>query len=254
MLVTLGIDQSISAGGKVTVSYSPQSVQKVLIYWDDNSGTEALDGNVTVQIGSKTVCNGITNYGLQSINALQNNGKFTTTDCITCIDFGSIICGPNENLYVTVGASAAITAADISAIVDEPLAGDYPLRYTEYSDTTFTSENVLMATCYDSAMATIFTDNYNCEIRTATSASSTNFISANSNFQAHTLSGVYEQNFGLLCKNEIPMNTSFNYSASAVTDRIITVQAMGQSRYGESKSKALAMNAINANKKVVVNK
>lgn len=254
MLVTLGVDQSISAGGSVTLSYSPESVQKVLIYWDDNTSTDAMTGSVTVQIGSTTVVNGISNFGLQSISGLQSDGTFTTSDINTCIDFGSIVCGPNENLYVTVSATAEITAADISAVINEPLAGDYPIKYTEYSDSTFTCENALIATCYDSAQQPIFTDNKLCEIRTPTSASSTNFVSANNYYQSSAVSGASLTYFGLLFKNEIPMNTSFNYDGSAVTDRIIVAQAMGQSRYSQNKSKAMANEAINANKKVLVQK
>lgn len=254
MLVTLGVNQALSAGGSVTLSYSPESVQKVMIFWDDESGTDAFSGTVTVQIGSTTVCNGISNYGLIGITQLQGSPENSTSQAHTTLDFGSIICGPNENLYVTISASAAISYNDVSAIVNEPMAGAVPMRYTEYADTTFTAENVMMALSYDSAKAVVDEDNYVCEIRTPTYASSPNFISANNWYQSEALTNNWAAYFALLAKNQIPMNTSFNYSSSAVTDRIITLQAMGITKYGEVKANSLASNALKANKKVVVNK
>ena len=62
MLQTLATNQKISENSSATYTYSPQSVQKVFVSVED-ADWEA--GNVTVQIGSRTICNGINNFGLR---------------------------------------------------------------------------------------------------------------------------------------------------------------------------------------------
>lgn len=241
MLVTLGTNQTIAASSSSTFTYSPQSVQKVLINMVD---ADWELGNVTIQIGSKTICNGINNFGMSLIRGLSSGveSNVTTTTSGTLIyDLGSHQCGSNENLYVTLQAGAAeIVATSISAIVDEPFAGSMPIRLTEYSDTTFTADNVLSSFCYDSGVAVINTDYYNCEIKTSLYSSAPSFVSANAYYQSEVLSNTYSLYGGILCKHQIPLKTTFNYSSSAVTDRIITAEVMGSSRAQIAKGKRAA--------------
>ncbi|AXH78827.1 MAG: hypothetical protein [Circular genetic element sp.] len=238
MLVSLATNQTIAANSSATYTYSPQSVQKVFVSVED-ADWEA--GNVTVQIGSRTICNGINNFGLKLITNLKNNAQSTASkSSVIELDFGSHQCMNNENLYVTIQAVAEMSATDVSAIVDEPFSGSLPVRLTEYSDTTFTAENVLGALSYDSAMAEVNEDAYNCEIKTSLYSSAPSFISANSYFQANTLSNKDITSAGLLCKHQLPLKTTFNYSSSAVTDRIITSEVMGSTNAEIAKGRRTA--------------
>jgi len=238
MLVSLATNQTIGATSSATYTYSPQSVQKVFISLEDPDW-EA--GNVTVQLGSRTICNGINNFGFKLITALSSGVTNSASLSNTLIlDFGSHQLTNNENLYVTIQAVAELVATDVSAIVDEPFAGSLPVRMTEYSDSTFTAENVLSALSYDSLMAEVNEDAFNCEIKTSLYSSAPSFISANSYFQSQKTSGSLDTQAGLLCKHQMPLRTTFNYSASAVTDRIITAEVMGSSRAQIAKGKRSA--------------
>jgi hypothetical protein len=238
MLVTLATNQTIALNGSATYTYSPQSVQKVFVSVED-ADWEA--GNVTVQIGSRTICNGVNNFGLKGLTALTSGIDSTDAQSrIITLDFGSHQCMNNENLYVTIQAVAAMAATDVSAIVDEPFSGSQPVKITEYSDTTFTADNVLSAVSYDSAMAEVNEDAYNCEIKTSLYSSAPSFISANSYYQANLVSYQKPSYYGLLCKHQLPLKTTFNYSASAVTDRIITAEYMGSSRAQVAKGRRTA--------------
>jgi hypothetical protein len=238
MLVTLAVNQTIAANGSATYTYSPQSVQKVFVSVEDPDW-EA--GNVTVQIGSRTICNGINNQGMSYVSALTSGSEPDATKSKTIVyDFGSHQLTNNENLYVTVQAVAEMSATDVSAIVDEPFSGSIPIRLTEYSDTTFTAENVLSAVSYDSAGAEVNEDAYNCEIKTSLYSSAPSFISANSYYMVNLVTNVQSTMAGLLCKHQLPLKTTFNYSASAVTDRIITAEFMGSSKAQVAKGRRTA--------------
>ena len=240
MLVSLATNQTIAASSSATYTYSPQSVQKVFVSVED-ADWEA--GNVTVQIGSRTICNGINNFGMRQLTALTS-GTITSASLSNTLvfDFGSHQCMNNENLYVTIQAVGELSATDVSAIVDEPFSGSLPVRLTEYSDTTFTAENVLSALSYDSAMAEVNEDAYNCEIKTSLYSSAPSFISANSYYQSNLIGtntnvATYS---GLLCKHQLPLKTTFNYSSSAVTDRIITAEVMGSTNAEIAKGRRTA--------------
>ena len=70
MLVTLANNQTISASSSATYTYSPNSVQKVFINMED---ADWDDASVTVQIGSTTICNGISAFGLMGLTQLESN-------------------------------------------------------------------------------------------------------------------------------------------------------------------------------------
>jgi len=244
MLVSLATNQTVAANSSATYTYSPQSVQKVLVSVED-ADWEA--GNVTVQIGSRTICNGINNQGMSYITQLQSNTSITTNlSSVLVFDFGSHQCMNNENLYVTVSAVSEMQATDVSAIVDEPFSGSIPIKLTEYSDTTFTAENVLSAISYNSSGGEVNEDAYNCEIKTSLYSSAPSFISASSYYQSQSLGTSYVTNSGLLCKHQLPLKTTFNYSASAVTDRIITAEVMGSTGAQMAKARNFAQLARTA--------
>lgn len=230
MLVTLATSQSIGANGSATYSYSPNSVQKVFVRMQDE---HAEDARITVQIGSTTICNGASAYGLFGLTQLSSghSGSLAAaTGILNDLDFGNHECDSQDNLYVTIQAGGdALSAVDVSAIVDTPGMVGPPLKLTEYSDNTFTSSNNLSAICWDSAKAVIDGDAYNCEIRTSISSSAPSFISAVSYYQASLVAGTYAERFGLLNVNSVPLSTTYNYSSSAVTDSILTIEQMGQS-------------------------
>jgi hypothetical protein len=238
MLVSLATNQTVAANSSATFTYSPQSIQKVFVSVED-ADWEA--GSVTIQIGSRTICNGINNFGMSMVTSLINGcDSAASLSNVLIFDLGSHQCMNNENLYVTINAVAELSATDVSAIVDEPFAGSIPIKLTEYSDTTFTAENVLSALSYDAAMAEVNEDAYNCEIKTSLYSSAPSFISANSYFQANRYSATNSTQAGLLCKHQLPLKTTFNYSASAVTDRIITAEVMGSSNAQIAKAKRSA--------------
>jgi hypothetical protein len=245
MLVTLGTNQAIGANSSHTYTYSPQSVQKVLLKFDDDASTPTTT-RVTVQIGSRTICNGVSVYALNGLTTLQSGFVSTASDQRLVIDFGSHQLHNNENLYVTVDTVVAQNFVDCSAIVDTP--GEYnPLKITEYSDNTFTSEYVYTALSYKFSGVAVDEDSYVCEIRTATESSAPNFISANNWYSMETISTYSPSGYGLLMNKSIPESVTFNYSSSAVTDRILVVQAMPKGRQGKAKaiqSQRIAMNTL----------
>jgi hypothetical protein len=238
MLVSLATNQTIGATSSATYTYSPQSVQRVFVSMED-ADWEA--GSVTVQIGSRTICNGINNQGMANLtNLISGIGFSSSFSNVLVFDFGSHQCMNNENLYVTVQAVAEISATDVSAIVDEPFAGSLPIRLTEYSDTTFTAENVLSAMSFQAAGGEVNEDAYNCEIKTSLYSSAPSFISANSYYQANMVGSGNGAIAGVLCKHQLPLKTTFNYSSSAATDRIITAEVMGSTNAQVAKGRRTA--------------
>ena len=246
MLVTLGTNQAIGANSSHTYTYSPQSVQKVFLKLDDAASIAVGTTRVTVQIGSRTICNGISLTGLTGLTVLQNGYEPAGTDRRVVLDFGSHQLSNNDNLYVTVSSVLALDAVDCSAIVDSP--GEYnPLKLTEYSDNTFTSEYVYTAISYMNSQSVVDEDNYVCEIRTATESSAPSLVSANNYFSMIQQSSSYSSNYGCLLNKKIPESATFNYSSSAATDSILVVQAMPKGRQGKAKaiqSQRIAMNTL----------
>ena len=228
MLVTLANNQTIAANSSATYTYSPNSVQKVHLRLEDADWETA---KVTVQIGSKTIVNGASAWGLYGLSALQSGAivDIAGTSGFITMDFGSHQCTDNDNLYVTLQAGAGnLQAVDVSAIVDKPGA-NFPVKLTEYSDNTFTSENNLMGICYDAAYAEIEEDTNNCEIRTSINSSSPSFTSAAANWTSQCVAGTYSTYFGLLNQHDVPLKTTYNY-VEDVVDRILTIEQMGTSR------------------------
>ena len=76
MLVSLATNQTIAASSSATYTYSPHSVQKVFVSVED-ADWEA--GNVTVQIGSRTICNGINNFGMKMVTNLTCDALSTAS-------------------------------------------------------------------------------------------------------------------------------------------------------------------------------
>lgn len=240
MLVTLATNQTIAANSSATYSYSPQSVQKVFVALED-ADWEA--SKITVQIGSTTICNGIMSFGLMGLSTLQSGVNASAGDALLVLDFGSHVCQAQDNLYVTVTAANELQNTDVSALVDEPGA-NFPVKLTEYSDTTFTSNNNLIGLSYDSGMAEVNEDNYNCEIRTSISSSAPSFISASSYYRSLLINSESQTNFGVLNIHKVPLKTTYNYNSSAVTDRIITVEQMGTSRAQVAQARRSAQIAV----------
>jgi hypothetical protein len=138
---------------------------------------------------------------------------------------------------VTAGA-AALTQVDVSATING--AGNLPVRYTEYSNTTFANENCLGAIAYASGRGAVDEVLDTCEIRTNISASSPTFASASNWFMNSGIVALtWEQMFGRLVENPVPMNTSFNYTSSTV-DRILCASAMGSTNQDRSQARQMA--------------
>lgn len=227
MLVTLGTNSAISAGGSVTFPYACRSVQKLFVKIDDATGGNAYSHTVTVQLGQRTILNGCTAYGLIGMGTLQAHQYSNANGVFYQIDLGSHQLLDNENLYVTINASDALDAVDVSAIVDKPTGGEMPIRYVQYSDNVFTAENVLCALSFNSSRGAVDEDAYNIEIRNAVTSSSPSLISCNNWYGASAFQSGEADRFGLLVKDSIPLTTTFNYSSSASTDTILVASQMG---------------------------
>ena len=224
MLVTLANNQTVAANSSSTFTYSPDSLQSVMINVED---ADWDDMRITVQVGSTTICNGVSMYGLVGLSILQCEGYFAVSgaNAFASLNFGNHIFTGNDNLYVTVEATGEATAIDISAIVNVP-GKPNPLRLTEYSDNTFTSNNNLFALCWNAAKSNIDEDAYNCEIRTSVDSSAPSFISSSSYYRSQSIGIASWNAFGVLNDHLVPLNTTYNYSASATTDRILTIERM----------------------------
>lgn len=224
MLQTLADNQTVAANSSTTWSYSPNSFQKLFLHLED---ADWEDGKLTVQVGSKTICNGAMLWGLRTLTMLTSGVESATTGTngFISLDFGSHQCTNNENLYVTLQATGEITAVDVSVVVNTP-GENFPVKITEYSDSTFTSDSNLMALCYDAAKAAIDDDTTRVDIRNILESSSPSCTSASSYFKSLTKISQNADCFGILNINEVPMKTTYNYTPNTM-DRIVTVEAMG---------------------------
>ena len=250
MLVTLQNNTFLAIGASTTATYSPQSLQKVFVFFDDDDASyQWSDCTITVQLGSKVLVNGAQVFGLVGMTNLQSGYRPGASDALVSIDLGSHeIADSNDNLYVTVTAgTTAINQVDISAIVDEPGLG-VPLRYTEYSDNTFTSNNNLMSIAFASARSVIREDATNVEVRTSINSSAPSFISCSSWYDANRVSGEsFDGSFGLLSRNSVPLRTTINYASSAVADRVLTIEqdpiTRSQAQAGRQSARVATMQA-----------
>jgi hypothetical protein len=228
MLVTLGNNTALGAGASTVAPYACKSLQKVFIKVDDASGTTAFDHTVTITLGQRVICQS-SGLGLLGMSiAFQSGSAQTGSSCQYGINLGSHELLDNENVYVTVRAgAAALDAVDISAEVDSPCE-NFPIRYTEYADSTFTADGVLSAICYKNDGSSVDEDATNVEMRNHVNSSSPTVISANNWFSALSpTSG--EAAWGVLQQNNIPLNTSFNY-AQGTANRIIVGSLMSSTR------------------------
>lgn len=229
MLVTLGNNQAIGASGSVTLPYACKSISKVFIKVDDSTGGTAYDHTVTVTLGQRVIVQSSA-WGLFGFNSMVSAGSGNINNHIYyAIDLGSHELLNNENVYVKIQAGAnALDAVDVSALVDEPLPS-YPVRYTEYSSTTFTNAGTLQALCYAIGRGQIDEDSSNVEIRDAVNSSSPTVISANNWYGSIVKHNNWHDDFGILVKNQAPLTTSFNYT-SATTDRILCASLVQSSK------------------------
>jgi hypothetical protein len=226
MLVTLGNNTALGAGASTVAPYACKSLQKIFIKVDDSSGTTAFDHTVTVTLGQRVIVqsSGLGLLGMST--AFQSGSTNTAGNCQYGINLGSHELLDNENVYVTVRAgAAALDAVDISAEVDSPCES-FPIRYTEYSDSTFTADGVLSAICYKNDKSAIDEDATNVEMRNHVNSSSPTVISASNWYMAISPTEGFDI-FGLLQQNNIPLNTSFNY-AQGTANRILVGSLMSQ--------------------------
>jgi len=241
MLVTLGTNQTIGAGASAVFTYSPSSVQNIFIKVDDPTGGTAYDHTVNVQLGSITLVNSASAWGLMGFSQMAGGyiSNSISNEISYKISLGSHQALTNQQLYVTITAGAgALDGVDVSALING--SGNMPVRYTEYSNTTFANENCLSAIGYSSAKSVVDEVVDTCEIRNSISASSPTFASGNNWYMnSGQLLGFSSNTFCRLVENPVPMNTSFNYTSSTV-DRILCASAMGSTSQDKSQAKRTA--------------
>ena len=226
MLVTLGSNNDIASGASQTFQYACNSAQAVFIRCDDD-GTDAKKGFLTIQIGQDVICNDISFEALSKISLLNGGGSAQTADTFFKVDLGSHVLEPLENLYVTIRASVAMTAIDVSAICNE--GGVYsPLKYTNYSDSVFTDSNTLAL--YAWADATLENDTTAFTIRNQ-SYSATPQVQSGVNVSLSKVTGAnaIERAKEIACMgfNQVPLDTSVNYSSTTI-DGVVCISAMSK--------------------------
>lgn len=224
MLVTLGSNVSIGAGASQTFQYACNSAQKIYVRCADAG--EALDGHLTVQIGNDVVVNDINFDALSLISLVNGGGQATSTNAHFCVDIGSHILEPLENLYVTIrnsDSANAMSATDVSAIVNE--GGVYsPLKWTNYSDTVFTDSNTL--SIYATGTNSLENDTSAFTIRNQ-AYSATPQIQSGVNISLSQVQGELASatRISVLAQNQVPMDTSVNYT-SASLNSVVCISAM----------------------------
>jgi len=224
MLVTLGSNATIGAGASQTFQYACNSFQKLYVSIEDTN--DSLDAHVTVQIGNDVICNDISSYALSHLSYVTSGGKTGATSNIFVVDFGSHVLEPLENLYVTIrnsDASASMDALDISAIVNE--GGIYePLKLTNYSDSVFTDSNTLAI--YAWADASLKSDATAFTVRNQAYSATPQVQSGVSVSETMVQGSLGNANMiGVMAKNQVPLDTSVNYSSTAI-DGVICISAM----------------------------
>ena len=236
MLVSMANNQQVAGGSSLTLPYSCNSVQKIFVKVEDND--KSTDFSVSVQIGSKTILNAVSGWGLRGLTRLVSGNTDGVTNAFVEIDLGSYELMGNEQLYVTITPTVnTLTAVDVSAIVNEPVQ-TMPLRYTEYADQVFTANNVLGAIIYASDKSVIDETAGNIETRTDLYSSAPSIVSACSYYLSKEIvnSGT-GQAYGLISLNKLPLSTSFNYPAGLNANTILCVQAEPVTRSQVSQAK-----------------
>ena len=244
MLVSLGTNQAIAGNSSVTFPYACRSVQKVLIKIDDTTGSNAYSHTITVQLGQRTIINNALGFGLLGYSSLSSGKTPSGSEVAYAIDLGSHQLLDNENLYVTVKAASAnaLDAVDVSALVDQPV-GAMPVRYTQYSDTVFTAENVVGALCFASGQGAIDEDTGAIEIRNNVNSSSPAIISTNNWFMSETKVNDIASAFGIAQISPVPLTTTFNYTASVV-NTLLVCSAMPSSQRARSQAGNIRRQAV----------
>lgn len=242
MLVTLATNQTIAANSSATYTYSPNSLQKVFINIED---ADWDDVKVTVQLGSTTICNGAQMFGLAGLSALQSSVAIVHSGAtgFASLDFGSHVANQNDNVYVTLAASGEATAVDVSCLVDEP-GVNMPVKITEYSDNTFTSNNNLFGFCFQAAKSQIDEDTTPVQIRTAIDSSAPTVVSSSSWYKSRTYSADERTAFGILNSHQVPLKTTYNYVTGGTMDRILTIEQMPTSRQQNAQARQSARIAL----------
>ena len=224
MLVTLGSNVNVLAGASQTFQYACSSAQKIFIRCDDD-GSDSLNGHLTIQIGNDVIVNDIDFSALSKISLLQGGGYSGNDDTHFCVDIGSHVLEPLENLYVTIrnSGTATMVANDVAAIVNE--GGVYaPLKWTNYSDNVFTDTNTL--SIYAWADANLDDDTSAFTIRNQ-AYSATPQVQSGVNVSLTKVQGEYATAFQIasMADNQVPLDTSVNY-ASTIVAGVVCISAM----------------------------
>lgn len=230
MLVTLGSGASIAGASSQTFQYACNSVQQIYIRSEETGAGDAVDFYCTVQIGNDVVVNDISFQGLGLLSLITGGGTVAGANQAFKIDLGSHILDGEENLYVTLRnghASGALNALDVSAIVNE--GGVYqPLKYTNYADSVFTDTNTLSIYAWADTVldedTTVFTVRNQSYSSAPQVQSGVNVTQCNSWYDG-ALGGDSFRYIATMAQNQVPLNTSVNYS-SATIDGVICISAM----------------------------
>ena len=244
MIISLGT-QTIASEGQGTYQYNAQSLQKIYFHAKSTSANEAYSYRITVQIGNRTIVNNINTGALALINASQVGGFCpdisATTDGILGINLGSHVCG-SETIYVTVNAGNITASRDVQVglLVNSPVASA-PIRLTEFTDSSFASENVLQAYVYNEqgALSTNTIEVRNSSF--STTAPCSQFVVANAS--DGFIDQVDYDRLGKLMDSSIPLSTTFNNSTGY---SIVCVGAMENSPQMrmQARRQARAVNSV----------
>jgi len=237
MLVTLANNQELDINSTTTFTYSPTSFQKVLLKIDDDA-VDLTSVYITVQLGSRTIVNGISFHALTGFQNLYSGVVGNTADRNLFVDCGSWQLLNSENLYITIRTVAKLNFVDVSAIVDG--ASLKPIQYTIYEDNVYTAENVLVAMGSVANGNSLDEDVTNVTIRNQIMSSSPSVASGNSYFRSMSQQDDSKSLFSLIYKENTPHTTSFNYSSTATMNQIVCAQSIPYTREMLSQAKSRA--------------
>jgi len=229
MLVTLGSGDSIASGASQTYQYACDSAQQIYVRSEEDGAALSTSFYCTIQIGNDVVVNDINFHALGLLSQITGGGDPDDNNQAFKIDLGSHVLDGEENLYVTIrnAGATALSALDVAAIVNE--GGVYqPLKYTNYSDHVFTDTNTLAVYAWadgdmdeDTSAFTVRNQSYSSAPQVQ---SGCNVTLCNA-WTSIGSDGDHWKQIATMAKNQVPMNTSINYSSTTI-DGVICVSAM----------------------------
>lgn len=224
MLVTLASGSSVGAGSSQMFQYAPKSFQAVYIHWA-GTASDFDECTMQVQVGNEVVANSINLWALQLFHGVTKGGYMVAdedqTEYQLGVNFGSWEMLSGQEVYVTIqNNSAAGVTLDVTLSVNgiQPFN---PIYYRDFSDTSFTCEQVKQSYIWSSAL--ISGDTQAIQITNSQNSTSPNVESCVSVASADGLidNAGAGGHIGQLTKGELALDTTYNYTTAPTVGGIL---------------------------------